>query len=613
MVKTKYILFIIFLILGQLSFGQKFETQLSSNKIQVGQRLKVSYVLDDKGSNFRGPKFNGFNILSGPNQSTSMQIVNGNMSSSITYSYILQGAQMGTYTIKGAKIEVNGKVFTSNDVQVTVVKNKSQPQASNQPQNQPQQQQQRQQQQSNKQQNQISSTELNENLFIKVFSNKTKVFIGEEIIVTYKVYTRVNIVNNGINKLPDFTGFWAQDIESAKQGRLEQTTYKGVPFNVATIKQTALVPQKSGKLEIDPLVMDVVVRIKDNNRPRSIFDQFFGGFKDINYKISSNKIVIESMPLPNNGKPKDFTGAIGKFNISSQIDKDSLEANDAINFKVTYSGTGNIKFVQAPKINFPPDFEVYDPKASEKVNVNASGISGNKTFEYLIIPRHEGKFTIPAINFSYFDITSKSYKTLNTKPFSIQVGKSNNTDEATAYRTLKKEEIKLLGKDIRFIKTNLQELEEKKSSLFNSPIHYLGIGFPSLALILFLIFAKTKQKSNSELLDAKSKKAAKLAAKKLKDAQQELKSGNKEAFYEKLLQGLYDYFSDKLSIAIADLSAETIEKSLKKYNAPQELIDETKEVISICEMARFAPVSTINEEQTFSKANILIQNVEKAV
>jgi hypothetical protein len=609
LVKIKHILLFVFLIFAFAAKSQKFETQLSSNQIQVGQRLKVSYVLNSKGTNFRGPKFYGFQVLSGPNQSTSMQIVNGNMSSSITYSYILQAVKEGTHTIKGARIDAEGKALTSNDVNVRVIKaqNSSQHQANTQQnnnQNQPQ---------GQNQQTQPTNDKITDNLFIKVYANKTKAFVGEEIIVTYKVYTRVNIVNNGINKLPDFTGFWALDIESAAQGRLEQTTYNGVAFNVATIKQSALIPQKAGKLEIDPLIMDVVVRLRDNNRPRSIFDQFFGGFKDVNYQIKSNKITIETSPLPSAGKPKDFTGAVGKFSISSIIDKDSLEANDAINFKVTYSGNGNIKFVQAPKINFPPDFEVYDPKASEKVSVNASGISGTKTFEYLIIPRHEGKFVIPELSFSYFDVASKSYKNLKTKPFPIQVGKSNNTEAATAYRSVKKEEIKLLGKDIRFIKTNQQELKERNISLFNSPIHYFGLGLSSLALIAFLFFAKTKQRSKSDLLDAKSKKAAKLASKKLKDAQNELKSGNKEAFYEKLLAGLYNYFSNKLSIPVADLSKESIETGLQKFDTSAGLIEETKEVILICEIARFAPVTSLNEEETFTKANNLIQNVEKAI
>lgn len=607
MVKIKHILLFVFLVFGFVAKSQKFETQLSSNQVQVGQRLKVSYVLNTKGDNFRGPKFFGFQVLSGPNQSTSMQIVNGNMSSSITYSYILQAVKEGTHTIKGARVEAGGKALTSNDVNVRVIKAKTSAQPK------PQVNAQQNNTNNRQQQTQTTNDKITDNLFIKVYANKTKAYVGGEIIVTYKVYTRVNIVNNGINKLPDFTGFWAQDIESAAQGRLEQTTYKGVAFNVATIKQTALIPQKSGKLEIDPLIMDVVVRLRDNNRPRSIFDQFFGGFKDVNYQIASNKITIEASPLPSAGKPKGFTGAVGKFSISSIIDKDSLEANEAINFKVTYSGNGNIKFVQAPKINFPPDFEVYDPKASEKVSVNASGISGTKTFEYLIIPRHEGKFVIPELSFSYFDVASKSYKNLKTKPFPIQVGKSNNTETATAYRSVKKEEIKLLGKDIRFIKTNQKELKERNVSLFNSPIHYFGLGLSSLALIAFMFFAKTKQRSKSELLDAKSKKAAKLAAKKLKDAQNELKSGNKEAFYEKLLAGLYNYFSDKLSIPVADLSKESIETGLQKFYTPADLIEETKEVISICEIARFAPVTSLNEEQTFTKANNLIQNVEKAV
>lgn len=600
MVKFKFILSVLLIACFGVALGQQFETQLSANQIELGQRLKVSYVLNEKGTNFRGPKFNGFQILSGPNQSTSMQIINGNVSSSITFSYILQAVQVGTFKINGAQIESNGKTLTSNTLNVTVTKSRQ-----NQPNT----------QQPSRQNNQPTDNQsIENNLFIQVTTDKKSVFVGQELVLTYKVFTRLNIVNNSINEMPDFTGFWAQDIESAQIGRLQQTTINGVAYNVATIKQTVLIPQKSGDLKIEPLAMDMVVRLRDNGRPRSIFDQFFGGFKDVNYTIKSNALTIQVLPLPNNAKPKNFNGAVGNFSIAATINKDSVEANDAINFKITYTGNGNIKFIGEPELNFPPDFEVYDPKVSEKTNVTAAGINGSKSFEYLIIPRHEGNFDIPALQFSYFDVKEKKYKTISTKKFNIQVGKSaQNNSNATAFRNIKKEEIKMLAKDIRFIKTERTALQEKGFSLFNSKIHWGILMFLLFGLLVFLFGSKPKQQTENQLLDAKSKKAAKLANQKLKLAQNALKSGNTDQFYEMLLQGLYTYFSDKLVIPFADLNQDTIETALTKHNTPSETIQLTKEVINICEMARYAPASQLNEQATFNKASKLIQDVEKAI
>ena len=586
---------LLFILLAVLSFGQNFQTQVSSTQIAEGDRLKVSYALDGSGQNFRAPKFNGFQTISGPNQSSSMSWVNGKMSSKISYSFILVALKQGTYTIPGAKITVDGKELTSNNVSVKVVKG-SPPQTST----------------NSNSNTKAPSNEIKENLFIKVFADKRKAYVGEQIIVTYKVYTRLNIVNNGINKLPDFNGFWAQDIESPQIGRLEQTSVNGVAFNVATIKKSVLIPQRTGKLEIDPLIMDVVVRVRDNKRPRSMFDQFFGSFRDVNFQISSNTFGIEVTPLPE-PKPRSYSGAVGNFKINANIDKDSVSANEAINYKVTFSGAGNIKFIGTPKIDFPPDFEIYDPKVSEKVNVSGGGINGSKTFEYLMIPRHGGEFSIPEFEFSYFNPKSKTYEKLNTPNFQIQVGKSQNEEEAIFYRSVKQEEIKLLGQDIRFIKTGVTKLVEKDQTFFNSGGYYAGLIAPSLAFLLFLFLTKNKQLSQTELVAGRSKKAAKLAGKKLNTAKQALAAGNKKEFYEKLLSGLYDYFSDKFNIPVADLSTEKISESIASKSANKELVEKTKEVLSTCEMARFAPVTTENESETYAKANQLIQDIEKAI
>ncbi len=575
----------------------KFETSLSQSKVSLGERVKITYNLNSSGKSFRGPQLRDLQILSGPNQSQSSQWINGKSTTSISFSYIVVPTKTGKITIPGASIRSGGKNLTSNAVVLQVIKgsnSRTQSNGNNR----------------TKQDQKQPGNEVNDNLFIKLYIDKKDVFIGEQITATYQIYTRVNIVNNGINKLPAYNGFFAEEVELKDNGQLQRTNVNGVPFNMATIKRSILIPQRAGKLEIDPLILDVVVRVKDNKQTRSVFDQFFGSYKDVKYKIASNKAIISVSSLPTKGKPASYVGAVGSFKQKVTIDKDSVQTNDAINLKILFKGNGNIKLIQEPKIQFPPDFEVYDPKVNQNISTSGSTVSGTKSYEYLVIPRHSGTFKIPSIEFSFFNPQTKKYETQKSKEFKIKVGRSAGDEANSVYNPIKKEDIKFLGQDIRFINENKMKLQNKGSYFLFSSFYFLILLLPLMGVFTFLWMANKKRLTRSEQLSKRSKKAIKLAMKKLKDARLALKEGNKSKFFEQLLIGLNSYFSDKFSIPVSELNINEIKSRLEKLGYSSDVIKETADIVGLCEMARYAPTTVSSEQELLTRSENLIKKIE---
>ncbi|MCI5057000.1 MAG: BatD family protein [Flavobacteriales bacterium] len=405
--KTTHIICVLVLFFIGLPFGfgqtTSFKTKLSKNSVSTGERFEVIFELNSNGGNFKPPSLKGFKILSGPNKSTSIQMINGQVSSKLTYSYVLMAAEVGELTIGAASIKVGAQELKTEPVTLTVTKG-----SAVKPSN------------TNTGQNSNNKPDIADNLFIKLFVNKSKAFTGEQITATYKIYTRLSIVDNEVNTLPSFNGFWTQDVDLPQHTALRNEVLNGVPYQVATIKKVILFPQRSGKLKVDPMSLDVVVRIPQRSSSRNIFDQFFGRYKDVKYTISSNAQTINVKALPSNA-PEAFDGAVGNYSFSAVIDKNEIETNDAINLKLTLSGQGNIKTLEDLDIDFPSDFEVYDPKIKDQINTTNGILSGKRTYEYLIIPRHAGEFTIDPIQFSYFDPKSKKYVDLSSGQFDIKV------------------------------------------------------------------------------------------------------------------------------------------------------------------------------------------------
>lgn len=554
-------------------------TASAPDAVVVGDQFRLSYtVTTQKVKDFRAPSIKGFDVLMGPSRSqqSNTQIVNGNVTStsSITFTYILMANNAGEYTIPGASIVADGDQMVSNSVRIKVLP----------------------QDQGDSNSSSSSSTHSssgtgvsNQDLFITASASKTNVYEQEAFVLTYKIYTRESNLQLNNAKLPDFKGFHSQEIEMTTNARWTPEHYQGRNYYTTVYRQFVLFPQQSGKLYIDPAQFQMTVgKPVQSDAP---FDAFFNGGSnviEIKKSISTPKIAINVNPLPA-GKPADFSGGVGEFNISSSINNKELKTNDAITIKLVISGTGNLKLISNPEIKFPDDFEVYDPKVDNQVRLTREGLTGNKVIEYLAIPRHAGTYKIPGVSFSYFDIRSKSYKTLKTEEYVINVEKgAGNADQVIANFT-NKEDLKVLGEDIRYIKQNEVTLQPKGSFFYGSMTYWLFYIIPALAFIIFFIIYRKQAAENANVAKMRTKKANKVATKRMKLAGKLLSENKKDAFYDEVLKALWGYISDKLNIPVSRLSKDNIEEKLRNHGVNEELIKEFLNALNDCEFARFAP------------------------
>ena len=551
--------------------------------VVVGDQFGLSYtVTTQKVKDFRAPSIKGFDVLMGPSRSeqSSTQIVNGSVSStsSITFTYILMANTAGEFTVPGASIVADGNQMISNSVKIKVL-----------PQDQNHNSSRRDNDNSSSIQPSSNASVSNQDLFITATASKTNVYEQEAFVLTYKIYTRESNLQLNNAKLPDFKGFHSQEIEMTTNARWTPEHYKGRNYYTTVYRQFVLFPQQSGKLFIEPAQFQMTV-----NKPvqsADPFDAFFNGGNnviEIKKPITTPKIAINVNPLPA-GKPTNFLGGVGEFNISSSINSKELKTNDAITIKLVISGTGNLKLISNPEIKFPDDFEVYDPKVDNQVRLTKEGLTGNKVIEYLAIPRHAGTYKIPGVSFSYFDIRSKSYKTLNTEDYVINVEKgAGNADQVIANFT-NKEDLKVLGEDIRYIKQNEVTFQPKGSFFYGSMSYWLFYIIPALAFILFFIIYRKQAAENANVAKMRTKKANKVAIKRMKLAGKLLSENKKDAFYDEVLKALWGYISDKLNIPVSRLSKDNIEEKLRNHGVSEELIKEFLNALNDCEFARFAP------------------------
>ena len=551
--------------------------------VVVGDQFRLSYtVTTQKVKDFRAPSIKGFDVLMGPSRSeqSSTQIVNGSVSStsSITFTYILMANTAGEFTVPGASIVAEGNQMISNSVKIKVL-----------PQDQNHNSSRRNNDNSSSIQPSSNASVSNQDLFITATASKTNVYEQEAFVLTYKIYTRESNLQLNNAKLPDFKGFHSQEIEMTTNARWTPEHYKGRNYYTTVYRQFVLFPQQSGKLFIEPAQFQMTV-----NKPvqsADPFDAFFNGGNnviEIKKPITTPKIAINVNPPPA-GKPTNFLGGVGEFNISSSINSKELKTNDAITIKLVISGTGNLKLISNPEIKFPDDFEVYDPKVDNQVRLTKEGLTGNKVIEYLAIPRHAGTYKIPGVSFSYFDIRSKSYKTLNTEDYVINVEKgAGNADQVIANFT-NKEDLKVLGEDIRYIKQNEVTFQPKGSFFYGSMSYWLFYIIPALAFILFFIIYRKQAAENANVAKMRTKKANKVAIKRMKLAGKLLSENKKDAFYDEVLKALWGYISDKLNIPVSRLSKDNIEEKLRNHGVSEELIKEFLNALNDCEFARFAP------------------------
>ncbi|WP_270539567.1 MULTISPECIES: BatD family protein [Bacteroides] len=577
--KKLIIILIALIAYSTQAFADKVSfTASAPDAVVVGDQFRLSYtVTTQKVKDFRAPSIKGFDVLMGPSRSqqSSTQIVNGNVTStsSITFTYILMANTAGEYTIGGASIVADGNQMVSNSVKIKVL---PQDQNSNGG-------------QGGSSAHSSGTSVSDQDLFITATASKTNVFEQEAFVLTYKIYTRESNLQLNNAKLPDFKGFHSQEIEMTTNARWTPEHYRGRNYYTTVYRQFVLFPQQSGKLYIDPAQFQMTIgKPVQSDDP---FDAFFNGGSnviEIKKSIATPKIAINVSPLPA-GKPADFSGGVGEFTVSSSINSKELKTNDAITIKLVISGTGNLKLISNPEIKFPEDFEVYDPKVDNQVRLTREGLTGNRVIEYLAIPRHAGTYKIPGVSFSYFDIRSKSYKTLKTEEYVVNIEKgAGNADQVIANFT-NKEDLKVLGEDIRYIKQNEVTLQPKGSFFYGSMSYWLFYIIPALAFIIFFIIYRKQAAENANVAKVRTKKANKVATKRMKLAGKLLSENKKDAFYDEVLKALWGYISDKLNIPVSRLSKDNIEEKLRNHGVSEELIKDFLNALNDCEFARFAP------------------------
>ena len=593
---SKYIAMLGLLLIVSGSYGQDVVFTASAREtVSVGEQFRLIYSLNTQGSGFKAPVLKDFNILSGPqqSQSTSMQMYNGQINKTVefTYTYILQATREGSFTIPAANINVDGKNHQSNSLTIKVSAGSAPP---------PQQQQQN----PAAQGGEITSKDL----FIKAVASKSSPYQGEQVIVTYKLYTRVPVAEYSVTRTPTTAGFWLEDLnKDSKKLNQYRETIGGQEYVVAEIKKDAMFAQRSGKLTIEPLEMDVLAQIQRKATRKTFNDPFFDSFfndsflgstyQNIKKTIRSNEISINVRPLPVQSRPGNFTGGVGEFNVNASIDRTELKTNEALTLRFSISGKGNIKLVEKPEIIFPTDFEVYDPRTTDNITSSPNGIAGTRSFEYLIIPRNPGKFKIKPISFSYFDLSSQSYKTVTTQGFELTVAKGSGGPNDGVISS-NKEDIKYIGSDIRFIKTGKITLEPVDEYLFGNLTFLFWLIAVPIFFLAFLIIWRKELAKRSNIVFMKNKKATGIARKRLKLAERYLKQGKHEDFWAETSNALWGYMSDKFNIPRATLSMDSVNDALMAKGVKELLIASFIDVLHNCEFARFAPG---NKEQAMDK------------
>ena len=546
-----------------------------------GDQFRLTFTVNtQKVKDFRAPSIKGFEVLMGPSRSSqnSTQIINGKVSSSssITYTYILMAGKEGTYNIPAASIVADGETKISNSLQIKVLPADDASASSAQGGS-----------ASSSRSQAVGSKITDKDLFITASASKTKVYEQEAILLTYKVYTVVDL-RQLYGDMPDLKGFHTQEVELPAQKTFSLEHYNGRNYNTTVWRQYVLFPQQSGTMEIPSITFDGVVAQRINSGDP--FDAFFNGgtnYVEIKKKIVTPKLKINVAALPS--KPADFSGAVGTFTMASSINSKSVKTNDAVTIKLTVTGTGNMKLIGTPEVKFPQDFEVYDPKIDNQFNLTREGLSGSKTYEYLAIPRHAGKFTIPAVSFTYFDLKTKTYKTLKSEEYVINVEKGQgNADQVIADFT-NKESVKMLGNDVRYIKRGATQFAQRGDYFYGTTAYWMWYIIPFVLFVGVILMYRKQAMDNANTAKMKTKKANKVAVKRMKLAGKLLSENKKNEFYDEVLKALWGYISDKLSIPVSQLSKDNIEQELSRYGVNEELVKAFINVLNDCEFARYAP------------------------
>lgn len=538
------------------SFAQAVYVQVSSKKVQVGVPFECALVITVGANSYSSPGFKDFEVVSGPFESRMTQNINGVVSSQITLSWGLVARKEGKFTIGPAVVNAGNQKYETAPVTVEAVKNAQGTQDNG------------------------GASASEGDVFIKTIPSRTKLYVGEQLTVTHKLFSRLTYVGTKKNDPAVFEGFWTKRLEVPNT--LSQENIDGVAYLTGEIEKNLLYANSPGKKTIAPIEPVYIFRKISNKKPRSFWEQILGGqqYEDIEVKAKSNAVTIEVLPLPEEGKPANFNGAVGKLSYKVETNAQTLKANEALNLKITISGNGNFPLMDAPKLDLPESFETYDPKVSEGAN--------SKTFEYLIIPRQEGEYVLKNLDFSYFNTDTKKYSTLPAPELKITVLPPDpNSTGAQVYTP--QNQVKETENDIRYIKKGNFDLVKSDTEFFNSPLHLAGIFGPLAALSVLLVIRRKHIQNNSDIGLVKERKAAKVARKQLSHAEKLMQQNKKDEFYTEILTAINSYLSNKLHIPVAELSRDNIQKALLQKHVDGNYILKVLSTIETSEYAKYAP------------------------
>lgn len=578
-------------------YSQDLNAQFKASapsQVAVGQQFQLVFELADDGNSFIAPEITDFRVLAGPSQSTSMSIINGSMSRSLSFTFVLQALKQGEFNIGPAKIRSHNKILESNALTIKVVPGKPGSSGSGQ---------------------QDQGQETEENLiFARLELSKKNVDRGEQIIAAHKVYSRVSIVGHEGWELPSFDGFWKEDVEANSQVKVTNEVIDGVQYQVVELKRSILYPQKAGQITIDPTPIDLVIRQQSRRRGRSIWDMFDGGFQNVRKSVVAPAVTVNVKDLPVVGKPDDFAGLTGDFNMTVEIDKTEVTANDAVNLKVKISGDGNLFQVRAPEFNLPPDIEVYDPKTSDKIKVSGAGITGSRTFEYLLIPRYAGDFEIGPFSFSYFDPQKDKYVTVERDLIALTVEKGEGEPEiGGALNIANKEDLKVIGSDIRFIKQGQYPILSGADHFFRSMLFFALMFIPLLLMVGYFGYRAYISHTVGNETFYKSRAARSVASKRLKTAKKLMKDGDAAVFYEEVQKALSGFVADRFNVQQSEMSKERIKKEFTERQVPESATADYLKALSDAEFARYAGGSGTSPQAIYDQAEKAITSIQDHV
>lgn len=564
----------------------KFEAKVSKKRLGVNERLRVDFEMNKDGDNFTPPSFTGFKVVGGPNQSISNSWINGKRSYAKTFSYFLSPTRRGKFTIKQASIEIDGQLYKTLPVTVEVTAAVDKPKDGNN-----------------------SDFVASENLHLVAEVSKADPYLNEAITVVYKLYVseRISVSNWREMDSPKYSDFWSQAIDM-KQLKIENGQYKGERYRFVVLRKTVLYPQKTGKLNIEPLTLSISVDVPTNRR------DIFGGrlYSTVNKTVAAGNRTINVKPLPIQGKPDDFSGAVGSFDFKVVPNKTSLDATESLEAKVLVSGNGNLKLFDLPKLNVPSGLEQYEPEHTERVRTNLTGMSGNISDTYTLVPQYKGKYPIPPISFSYFDLKTESYKRVTSDEIVINVktgpdgGNVVTTSEASGTG---KKQVTQTGSQFRFLKLNADLQPITKEHFFKSTAYWVALTAPLLAIPLFLFFGKRREERRSDISGNRIRKADKLARKYLSEAKKNL--GNQKEFYIAMERALHNYLKAKLHIQTSEMSKDRIQRLLKEKEVEDAVAIEFIALLESCEFARYTPSSTSAMQQDYDKASRVIASIDR--